>query len=122
MQNTSPEYAQALENKVQEMQEAAARQDRGAYVRNDFEIHRLIWSQANNPYLLEVLRTLTGPITMFIADNASHFSWEETLELHETLIDCINSGDVGAALEAIDRHLDHGLRRSSQVFGNGEPI
>jgi DNA-binding GntR family transcriptional regulator len=121
-QNTSPEYAKALENKVHEMQEATARQDRGAYVRNDFEIHRLIWSQANNPYLLEVLRTLTGPIYMFIADNAAHFSWEETLELHENLIDGINSGDVRAAREALDRHLDHGLRRSSQIFEQGEHI
>jgi DNA-binding GntR family transcriptional regulator len=119
-QNTSPEHANALENKLQEMREAVAQQDLSAFSRNDFEIHRLIWLQANNPYLLDVLRTLTGPIYMFIADNATHFAWGGILELHENLINCINSGDVRAALEAIHVHMDDGLRRSSQVFRNGK--
>jgi DNA-binding GntR family transcriptional regulator len=115
-QNTSPEYANALENKMQEMREAVARQDLSAFTRNDFEIHSSIWRQANNPYLLDVLRTLTGPIYMFIADNAAQFGWEETLELHENLINCINSGNTQAAIDAIGLHMDDGLRRSRQVF------
>ena len=119
-QNTSPEYANALENKLREMREAVAHQDLGAFSRNDLEIHRLIWLQANNPYLLDVLRTLTGPIYMFIADNAAHFAWGGILELHENLINCINSGDVRGALEAIHVHMDDGLHRSSQVFRNGK--
>lgn len=115
-QNTTPEHAKTLQNKLQEMRDAVARQDRGAYVRDDVEIHRLIWGQAKNPYLLHALRTLTGPIFMFIANNADIFGWDQTLKLHEDLVTSINSGDMSAALEAIERHMDDGLQRSYAVF------
>ncbi len=115
-QNTSPERADALRNKLQDMQQAVARQDRSAYVRNDIEIHRLIWSQANNPYLFDLLRTLTGPIFMFVADNANVIGWDEAFELHEDLIGSINAGDVRAALENVERHMEDALSRSYRVF------
>lgn len=115
-QNTSPECADVLCNKLQDMQQAVVRQDRSAYVRNDIEIHRLIWSQANNPYLFDLLRTLTGPIFMFVADNANVIGWDEALELHEDLIGSINAGDVRAALENVERHMEDALSRSYRVF------
>ena len=98
------------------MQQAVARQDRSAYVRNDIEIHRLIWSQANNPYLFDLLRTLTGPIFMFVADNANVIGWDEAFELHEDLIGSINAGDVRVALENVERHIEDALYRSYRVF------
>ena len=115
-QNTSPERADALRNKLQDMQRAVARQDRSGYVRNDIEIHRLIWSQANNPYLFDLLRTLTGPIFMFVADNANVIGWDEAFELHEDLIGSINAGDVRVALENVKRHMENALYRSYRVF------
>ncbi len=115
-QNTSPERADALRNKLQDMKQAVARQDRSAYVRNDIEIHRLIWSQANNPYLFDVLRALTGPIFMFVADNANVIGWDEAFELHEDLINSINAGDVRLALENVERHMEDALSRSYRVF------
>jgi DNA-binding GntR family transcriptional regulator len=119
-QNTSPERAEALQNKLQELREAVAREDRYAYVRHDIELHRLIWGQANNPYLLDLLRTLTGPIYMFVADNANVIGWDKAFELHEKLIDSINAGDVRLALEQVDRHMDEGLYHSYQVFQRRE--
>lgn len=115
-QNTSAERASALREKLKEMREAIAQQDLSLYVKKDFEIHRLIWRQADNPYLLAVLRTLTGPIFMFMADNASHFGWEQTLDLHQNLIDCINSGDTRTAVESFERHMKDGLHRAHRVF------
>lgn len=115
-QNTSPERADALGNTLQGMREAVAREDRSAYVRNDIVLHRLIWEQANNPYLLELLRTLTGPIFMFVADNANIIAWEEAFGLHETLIGSINAGDADLAVENMERHMDEGLYRAYQVF------
>lgn len=115
-QNTSPERADVLRNKLQVMREAVAREDRIAYVRNDIELHRLIWGQANNPYLLELLRTLTGPIYMFVADNANTIAWEVAFELHENLIGAVNAGDVDIAREQVERHMDEGLCRAYEVF------
>jgi DNA-binding GntR family transcriptional regulator len=115
-QNTSPEHAEALRNKLRDLREAVARKDRIAYVRNDIELHRLIWEQADNPYLLELLRTLTGPIYMFVADNANTISWEVALELHENLIGSINAGDVDLARQYLERHMDEGLHRAYEVF------
>ena len=115
-QNTSPERAEALRSKLQDLQEAVAREDRSGYVRNDIDLHRLIWGQANNPYLLELLRTLTGPIYMFVADNANVIGWDKAFELHESLVDSINAGDVRLALEHVERHMDEGLYQSYQVF------
>ena len=108
------------QNKLQELREAVAREDRRGYVRHDIELHRLIWGQANNPYLLDLLRTLTGPIYMFVADNANVIGWDRAFELHEKLIDSINAGDVRLALEQVDCHMDEGLYRSNQVFQRRE--
>jgi DNA-binding GntR family transcriptional regulator len=115
-QNTSPERAGALLNKLQGMREAVVREDRSAYVSNDIVLHRLIWGQANNPYLLELLRTLTGPIFMFVADNANIIAWEEAFELHENLISSINAGAVDLARENMEHHMDEGLYRAYEVF------
>jgi DNA-binding GntR family transcriptional regulator len=115
-QNTSPERADALRNKLQGIREAVAREDRIAYVRNDIELHRLIWRHANNPYLIELLRTLTGPIFMFVADNANTIAWEVAFDLHENLIGSINAGDEVQAREDIERHMDEGVSRAYEVF------
>ena len=115
-QNSSPERADALLNKLQVMREAVAREDQIAYVRNDIELHRLIWGQANNPYLLELLRTLTGPIYMFVADNANTIAWDVAFNLHENLVGSINAGDVDLARENVERHMDEGLYRAYEVF------
>ena len=100
-QNTTPERAEELRSKMQAMKEASARKDITSYVRNDFEIHQLIWNHAENHYLNDALKTLAGPIYMFIADNSSFFGWEQTLELHEELVESINSGDIQAAEASI---------------------
>jgi len=111
-QNTSPERAKDLRERMQAMRDASARKDITSYVEHDFEIHQLIWHQAENHYLKDALKTLIGPIYMFIVDNSSFFGWEETLELHEDLITSINSGDVHAAEESIERHMNDGIRRA----------
>lgn len=111
-QNTTPERAKELRSKMQAMRNAGARNDIATYVRNDFEIHQLIWDQAENHYLNDALKTLTGPIYMFITNNSGFFGWEETLDLHEDLIESINSGDPQAAEESIELHMKDGIRRA----------
>jgi DNA-binding GntR family transcriptional regulator len=115
-QNTSPENRAALLVKLQEMRDAVSHKDRYAYTTNDVETHCLIWRQADNRRLLEILNTMLGPIFMFVASNAFHYDWNETLELHEDLANSINSGDVDLAVASLDRHVDSALHRSLQIF------
>lgn len=116
IQNASPENRTALLTKLQEMKEAVARNDYSAFTMNDVEMHRLIWVQANNRHLLKALNSMVGPIFMFVARHAKCCDWNETLELHEDLVTCVNSGDVRMVLKSIERHLDNALHRSLRVF------
>jgi len=63
---------------------------------------------------------MIGPVFMFVANNASAYDWEETLALHEDLVACISAGDVTAAAESLERHLDNALHRSLEVFRDTE--
>lgn len=114
--NTSPQNRTALLDKLQEMRDAFADRDARAYPRNDVEIHGLVWQQAGNRHLLNTLNSMVGPIFMFVARNAEQFDWGETLGLHEDLVHSINVGDVRAAEQSIEHHLNNALQRSLQVF------
>ena len=89
----TPERAGALRGKLNQMSEATAHEDLSGYVQADFEVHLLIWRQADNPHLLNALRTLTGPIYMFIANNLGFSGWDQTLDVHEDLVECVTAGD-----------------------------
>jgi DNA-binding FadR family transcriptional regulator len=62
---------------------------------------------------------MIGPIFMFVARHANHFDWNETLKLHEELVDCINMGDTVHAKQSIERHLDNSLQRALKAFRGG---
>lgn len=118
-EHTCPANAGKLISLQQELAQAVDKKDHLRYVELDVEIHRLIWQQANNPQLLKVLNSMIGPIFMFIANNAEHFDWNETLHLHEDLVNSINSGNPVQAGESIARHLDNALHRSILIIKAG---
>lgn len=115
-QNTSPDNRAILVAKLEELRAFAATGNHENYTKSDVEMHRLVWQQAKNHHLFEVLSSMTGPLFMFAACNAETFDREETLGLHEDLVNCINSGDPDAAVRSIERHLEQSLRRSLFVF------
>jgi DNA-binding GntR family transcriptional regulator len=115
-EHTNPQNAEQLSNMQKALDEAVRRKDSQAYIKIDVEMHRAIWLQANNPHLLKALNSMIGPMFMFIANNADHFDWGETLHLHEDLVNSINSGNPVLAGESIARHLDNALRRSMRAF------
>ena len=80
------------------------------------ETHRLIWEQAGNSRLLNVLNSILGPIFMFVAWHADKFDWSVTLDLHEELVNQINAGDAHAAVISIERHLGNALNRSLRII------
>jgi DNA-binding FadR family transcriptional regulator len=88
-------------------------------VQSDLEAHQLIWQQANNPYLLKMLNSITGPIFLFISSHTEfQRNWEQTLQLHRELTDFICCGNAPAAVQSIETQLGNSLELSQQVFDN----
>lgn len=119
-QNNTPENCARLDQALAEMREAVTKHDRSRHIEADVVMHWLVWRQANNQHLLRMLTSMIGPVFMFVANNADAYDWEETLALHEDMVVCINAGNVSAAVESMERHLDNALHRSLEVFQDQE--
>jgi DNA-binding GntR family transcriptional regulator len=116
VRNNTPENCARLDRALQEMRAAVAEHDRARHVEADVEMHWLVWQQAGNRHLLRMLSSMIGPVFMFVANNANAFNWEDTLALHEQMVQSINAGDADAATAGINRHLNNALQRSLNVF------
>jgi DNA-binding GntR family transcriptional regulator len=115
--NASQVNQKALESKLAEMRHAIAVGDIPTYISSDLEMHELIWQQAGNPYLLNMLNSMIGPIFMFIASQALIIEdWQESLRLHEQLVEMIAVKDIPAAVQSIEAHVRHSLDLSLSAF------
>ena len=115
--NSSPVNQAVLEAKLAEIRQAITIGDMDAYTVSDLEFHKLIWEQAGNPYLLDMLNSMIGPIFMFIASQAQIVEdWQESLYLHEQLVETIHNGDVPAAIQSIEAHIQHSLTLALSIF------
>lgn len=115
-QNTNARNRAAQNAMLNNMEEAIAKRDQGAFARADVEGHTLVWEQAGNLHLKNTLHSMIGPIFMFMANSAEYYDWNETLELHRDLVNCINAGDREAAQASIERHLQNSCERSVGVL------
>ena len=115
--NSSPINQNALETKLVKMRHAIIIGDTADYTVSDLELHELLWQQANNPYLLDMLNSMIGPIFMLIASQARMIEdWQKSLLLHEQLLETIRNKDIQAALESIEAHLEHSLTLALSAF------
>jgi DNA-binding GntR family transcriptional regulator len=111
---------EALNQSLVEMQRAIEAGDRSAYVKSDLAGHRLIWTRADNAYLLDMLNSITGPIMMFMASQTGlQEDWSETYEHHRDLIDRICVGDAEGARSSILMQMQYSLALSLQAFAAG---
>jgi DNA-binding GntR family transcriptional regulator len=117
IQHHSEANQEALEAKLADMRQAIAVEDTARYSASDLEMHELIWQQAENPYLLDILYSMIGPIFLFIASQA-HISedWKVSLRLHEQLVATIVTKDTQAAQRSIETHLQHSLELALSAF------
>ncbi len=115
--NVTPANQEALDAKLAEMRQAIAVEDIPTYSASDIEMHELIWQQAGNPYLLEMLNSMIGPIFMFIASQARLIEdWQESLLLHEQLVEMFRTKDVVGAVQSIEAHVQRSFYLSLSVF------
>ncbi len=101
---------------LKKMEIAVADNDHAAFARSDLAGHSLVWQQANNHHLERTLRSMIGPMFMFMANAAEYYDWQETLELHRDLVQCINAGDRPAAQASIERHMANSRERAIGVL------
>jgi DNA-binding GntR family transcriptional regulator len=115
--NSSTLNQKALDAKLAEMRHAIEVGDTAAYTASDLELHESLWQQAGNPYLLDMLNSMIGPIFMLIASQARMIEdWQKSLLLHEQLLETIRNKDIPAALASIETHLDHSLTLALSAF------
>jgi DNA-binding GntR family transcriptional regulator len=107
---------------LEAMRRAVADGDVSAYVRSDLDMHQQIWRAAGNPYLLEMLDSLIGPIFMLVARQTRvRENWEETLELHADLLQALYARDALAAQRNLTVHLQRSLDLALSAFGGQAP-
>ena len=115
----SPSRMPQLLRSLEELKHAIQAGDRSAYVKSDLMGHRLIWEQTDNPYLLNMLNSIVGPIMMFIASQTElQEDWDETYRQHADLVKHICAGDVVGAQRSIAAQLDYSLKLSLRAFQN----
>jgi DNA-binding FadR family transcriptional regulator len=98
------------------MEDAVAQNDHAAFARSDLEGHSLVWKQAANSHLERALHSMIGPMFMFMANAAEYYDWQETLELHRDLVQCINAGSRAEAQASIERHMANSRDRAIGVL------
>jgi DNA-binding GntR family transcriptional regulator len=108
----------ALRAKLHDLEEAVATGDPGLCTKRDVAIHREVWRQADNPYLLRILESLVGVIFV-LADRVNFYGRgdsDQLLREHRELVDLISSGDSVGAGQAIETHLNNALMDSLRTF------
>ena len=118
--NTNRKNRDELHDILREMQEALEKNDRDAFHQCDLDLHRTIWQQAENPHLVKMLNYMLGPIFMFIANPVKEYNIYDSHHYHETLVESINTGDLQAAKESIQRHMEDSLEKRLRQFEDSE--
>ena len=114
--NTNESNRLAQLQALHQMEDAIEKNDGNAFALADLDGHELIWRQANNHHLEQQLRTMIGPMFMFMANSTEFYNWQETLELHRDMVHSVNSGDREAATESIRRHLTNSRERALGIW------
>ncbi len=98
------------------MQRAFDEHDQAAFPRTDVDLHRAIWSQADNRHLEKMLQTMAGQLFMFASIHTLLYQWGEVVDLHRDLVQHINTGDATGARASIERHMQNSLDRALRAF------
>jgi DNA-binding GntR family transcriptional regulator len=116
--NRTPAHCAELYARLDDLGAAIAAGDPARCTRCDLAIHRAIWRQAANPYLLSVLESLLGVIYV-LAERVKVYGRGDSdvyLEQHRTLISLIAAGDAAGAGAAVAAQLQRALQASLRTF------
>lgn len=108
----------ALRAKLRDLEEAVATGDPGLCTKRDIAIHREVWRQADNPFLLRILDSLVGVIFV-LADRVNFYGRgdsDQLLREHRELVDLVASEDSAGAGQAVEAYLNSALMDSLRTF------
>jgi DNA-binding GntR family transcriptional regulator len=95
-----------LEDRIEDMRQAAAREDAHAQASADAAFHQLIISASGNRMLEHVWQSMRLSITTCVTYAVTHRSLHEITERHVPLLDALRSRDPLKAEAEIRRHIE----------------
>ena len=77
-------------------------------VETDIKFHGLLYQVSRNDRLVNIISNLKEQLARFRTLSMSYPGrLEETFEEHSEMVEAIADGDVGAARDAAERHMEH---------------
>jgi DNA-binding GntR family transcriptional regulator len=103
---------QTLQERLEAIHEALARDSYFDFVAADLEFHRTIWSYASSPTLYKVLELVTVPMFASLSIQRSHILKDlaHIVRSHDPIVAALRSGQPGEIREAFRQHLDSSYR------------
>lgn len=115
--NSTPDSDTTIKAIIEQMRQAITQGEISRYTSADLELHRTLWEQAGNPYLLKMLNSMIGPIFMFISTQSRIVEdWQTSLALHEELVTAICDRNQVSAANSIEKHINHSLALALKAF------
>ena len=100
------EHIKVLRATLEEMIEAARRQDTQRMVQLDNDFHRAILRIAENEFLYQLWQTLQFGHWTIVTTRVSTYNLEELARRHEALLEALASGDPQTAALAMQHHIE----------------
>ena len=99
-----------LRRRIAEMKQRALANDLFGLVEAEMGFHEALWSMAGNPYLEKVAHMIGDQVRMaLVLDNAGYANLNDVATEHEPLVDAIEAGDEGTAVQMLADHIMHSL-------------
>ena len=107
---------QQLEALNERLRKSMLVKDVRGFVSADLSSHQIVWEMSRNPYLLDNLKRISGPIYMMIYINTADIDWESTIATHDEFVRSVCSGDAKAAMTNIESHLGLSMSRTEKFY------
>jgi DNA-binding GntR family transcriptional regulator len=102
-----PEELEKLQNLLVEIEGYISKNDIEKIVESDIKFHGLIYQVSGNERLVNIINNLKEQTARFRTLSMSYPGrLQETLEEHSEMVEAISNGDVSAARDAAERHME----------------
>lgn len=103
-----PDEIEKLQNLLNEIEEYIAQGDMDKIVETDIKFHELLYQVSRNERLAAIISNLKEQLSRFRTLSMSYPGrLQETFEEHSEMVEAIADGDVSAARDAAERHMEH---------------
>ena len=102
-----PDELETLQNLLMEIEGYIAKNDMEKIVETDIKFHGLLYQVSRNERLVNIINNLKEQLARFRTLSMSYPGrLQETLEEHSEMVEAIANGDVSAARDAAEHHME----------------